>query len=830
MAASANFGAATLAKAASGSRLPSWEITRAYVTACGGDLKEWRARWESAAQRLTSSGETGEFALGTVTPARGEGAIPVPAQLAQDVPGFTGRAAELAQLGRLLPPERTRQREAAPVICALDGPAGIGKTALAVRFAHQVAHRFPDGQLYVNLRGFDPSGAPLGPGEVLRGLLGALGIAPDLMPADVQARSALFRSLLSGKAMMLLLDNARDAEQVRPLLPAGPGCLVIVTSRSQLTGLIAREAARPLTLDVLTLDEAIALLIARIRRQSADAEYSAVAELAHLCAGLPLALVIVAARAAIRPGVSLTAIASELRQARSLLDSLATGDAATDIRTVFSWSYEQLPDSAARVFRLLGLHPGPDFTAFAAASLADIPPTDAQVHLRALSTANLLFERLPGRFTFHDLLRAYAADLANAPQPSYDARRALGRLIDYHLSTAAIAMDLLHPAEGHRRPRVSLPAVSPPGIDNREAALTWLDGERSCLVAIIAYAATHEWHRHAILLSATVERYLEGRHHHEGLAVHGHARNAARQLADRDGEADAVRALGAVHWRQGSHDEAADHFRRALALYCHTNNQRGQARCLLVLGSMEADKGRYSPAVRHLEDSLALFRRWGDGPGESAALNNLADTLQRSGHTTQATGYLGQALALSRRDGDHNTEAQALQTLGEIEQRSGQTDQAAEHYQQALTIFRQLGHLRGEAWIMASLGTICNQIGRPEQAAQHHQQAIVLAQQADDRVGEAVARNGLGEDAYAMGWAAQALSHHAAALALMRGTQSLEQQARAHIGIARAHQALGHIRRAREHSQHARKLHANLGCPEAIQPSESAPALPPAPA
>jgi hypothetical protein len=267
----------------------------------------------------------------------------VPTQLAQDVPGFTGRAAELAQLLSLLPPEGTEEGEAAVVISAISGPAGIGKTALAVRFAYQVAHRFPDGQLYVNLRGFDPSGGPLGPGGVLRGFLGALGMAPDLIPAELQAQAALFRSLLTGKAMLLLLDDARDAEQVRPLLPGSPGCLVIVTSRSQLIGLIARDGARPLPLDALTQDEAIALLSARIGRQRVDAEYPAAADLARLCGGLPLALVVVAARAALRPRLPLAAIAGELRQAGSLLDSLAIGDAATDLRAVSAWSWGAPP-------------------------------------------------------------------------------------------------------------------------------------------------------------------------------------------------------------------------------------------------------------------------------------------------------------------------------------------------------------------------------------------------------------------------------------------------------------------------------------------------------
>lgn len=504
-----------MAKAASGNRLPSWEVTRAYVQACGGDLKEWRARWEDVAQQqATVAGsqlpwepsavaESAPVAVTTMHRAR---TVPVPAQLAQDVPGFTRRAAELTQLLSLLLPEETQEGEAAVVISAISGPAGIGKSALAVRFAHQVAHLFPDGQFYVNLRGFGPSCDPIGPGEVLHGFLCALGMAPDLIPAELQAQAALFRSLLANKAMLLLLDNARDAEQVRPLLPAGPGCLVIVTSRSQLPGLIARDGARPLILDVLTQDESIALLAARIGRQRIDAEFPAAADLASLCGGLPLALVIVAARVALHPRLPLTAIVGELRQAGSILDYLATGDAATDLRAVFSWSYEQLPESAARMFRLLGLHPGPDISALAAASLAAIPSADAQAVLRKLTVASLVNEQVPGRFTCHDLFRAYAGDLANAPGSPDDPRKALARLFDYYLSTAATAMDLLYPVEWHHQPHF-IPSVIPPSsLDSPKAALAWLDAECPCLVAVAAHAATHGWRQHASLLSAVVER------------------------------------------------------------------------------------------------------------------------------------------------------------------------------------------------------------------------------------------------------------------------------------------------------------------------------------
>jgi tetratricopeptide (TPR) repeat protein len=810
MARSVNFGAATLAKAASGHRFPSWELTRAYVVACGGDLDEWRATWEDAALRLRTDGETADER-------RPEAAVagnPLPFQLAPDVPDFTGRTAELGKLLSLLSPEATREAGATTVIAAICGTAGIGKSSLAVHFAHQVAHRFPDGQLYVNLRGFDPSDAPLSAAEALHGFLGALGTAPDLMPVDVQAVSALFRSLLAGKRMLLFLDNALDSEQVRPLLPATPGCLVIVTSRSQLIGLVARDGARPLTLDVLTPDEAIALLAARIGRWRVDTEPAAAADLTGLCAGLPLAVVIVAARAASRPGTPLAALADELRRGHSLLDALVTGDVATDVRAVFSWSYEQLPEPAARMFRLLGLHPGPDIAAPTAASLAGAQVTEAHKLLEELTRVNLLIDRVPGRFTFHDLLRAYAADLAYASD-SDDPRDAFGRLLDYYLSATSAAMDLLHPAEARRRPPVPRAVAPTACLDSPQAALAWLDAERTCLVAISSHAAAHGWPQQAVWLSATVERYLEGGHYLEGLTIHGHARDAARQAGDHGGEASALCALSALLWRLGSREEATDHAGRALALYRSTGNRLGQARCLLILGSLQADKGCSSYAVTDLEQALDLFRRVGDRVGESAALNNLADTLQRSGGTRQAIEYLYQALALSHQEGDRNVEAHVLQTLGEVEQRSGQHEPAAEYYRQALAVFKRIGHLRGETWVLASLGTTLNHLGRPEQAATYHREAVMLSRKAGDRNGEAVALNGLGEDAHAVGQAAEAICHHTSALALARGTEDLEQQARASIGLGHAHETLGQVTAAREHFQHAFELYVGLGYPEA---------------
>jgi DNA-binding SARP family transcriptional activator len=461
---------------------------------------------------------------------------PRPAQLPLDAPGFTGRTAELARLHGWLPPVRGAEADAAAVVIpAIVGTAGVGKTALAVRFAHQVAGRFPDGQLYINLRGFDPSGCPLAPADVLRRFLITLGVAAETIPVDIEEQETLYRSLMADKRVLLLLDNARDSAQVRPLLPGSPGCLVIVTSRNQLTGLVVAEGACPLALDVLTSDEAWGLLASRLGSGRLSAEPAAVRKLVRLCGQLPLALAIVAARSAARPGLSLADLAVELHGAKSRLDALITGDPATDLRTAFSWSCQQLGEPAARMFRLLGLHPGPDITAPAAASLARLSVPDAAALLAQLARHNLITEHAPGRYTFHDLLRAYAADLANMPDAPDDPHAAVGRLFAYYLSTAAVAMNLLYSAKAHRRPHVQS-VISPSELDSPCAALSWLDNERNCLLAVASHVAG-DWPGPAVQLSAIVERYLEGGHYRDGLRWHGYTRDAARQAGDRDGEA-----------------------------------------------------------------------------------------------------------------------------------------------------------------------------------------------------------------------------------------------------------------------------------------------------
>src|SRR6266851_1969733 len=426
--------------------------------------------------------------------------LPVPAQLPLDAPGFSGRHEELGLLHAMLPARSAAPDESVPIV-VISGTAGTGKTALAVRFGRQVAKLFPDGQLYVNLRGLDPATPPIEPAEVLRFFVDALGGPPHRIPADTEGRSALFRSLLDGKRMLIVLDNARNVAQVRPLLPGSPGSLVVVTSRNEMTGLVAAEGAVPLTLDVLSYAEAHEMLARRLGQDRVAAEPEAADEIISSCARLPLALGIAVGRAAGRPKRPLGELAAELRDARGRLDALEADDAVTDVRAVLSWSYDQLPEPAARMFRLLGVHPGPDISLSAAASLAAMTRAEAGAALRELTRTHMVAEYLPARFTFHDLLRTYAADQAERHDSEPERRAALHRMLDHYLHTAIAASQRFSPHRPPLRLTPPQPGVLPADMADKEQAMAWFDAEVPVLFALISYAGANGFDTHAWQIS-----------------------------------------------------------------------------------------------------------------------------------------------------------------------------------------------------------------------------------------------------------------------------------------------------------------------------------------
>jgi len=491
----------------------------------------------------------------------------VPRELPADVGAFTGRAVELAELDLLLPDAAGRRDGVTGpvVISAVSGTAGVGKTALAVRWAHRVAEVFPDGQLYVNLRGYDPD-QPMTPGEALAGFLRALGVADQDMPLEVADRAARYRSLVAGRRVLAVLDNAAAEEQVRPLLPGSGSVMVVVTSRDALAGLVARDGARRLDLDLLPPGEAVALLRALIGPR-AEADPQAAQALAGQCARLPLALRVAAELAVSRPEVPLAELAAELASEDDRLGLLeAGGDPRAAVASVFSWSYRHLAADAARLFRLLGLHPAADWDRYAAAALTGSTLPQAGQLLGVLARAHLIQPAGLGRYGMHDLLRAYGAGLAAGHDGDAVRQQVLTGLFDYYLAASTAAIDLLEPREIFRRPGPP-PVSSPvPGFGDKAAALSWLNAELATLVSVAGYTAEHGWPSHAIRLAFTLFGFLDGGRFTEGLAIHAHALNAARTCGDRAAEAQSLHNLGWSHYRCRDYQQGAACFQRSLDL------------------------------------------------------------------------------------------------------------------------------------------------------------------------------------------------------------------------------------------------------------------------
>ncbi|WP_405465957.1 tetratricopeptide repeat protein [Streptomyces jietaisiensis] len=668
------------------------------------------------------------------TPAGGvEGTVrrpaarPVPrlAQLPADLPAFTGRVTELERALSLLPLDGNMP---APLtISAIGGMAGVGKTILAVHLAHRVADRFPDGQLCVNLRGFDPAGAVMHPQEAIRMLLDALGVPPQRLPAGLEAQTALYRSMLAERRMLILLDNARDSEQVRPLLPGSSGSLVIVTSRNQLTGLVAGEGAHPLTLDKLTAAEAYEFLARRLGAERLAVEPAAVEEIVARCAALPLALAVVAARAAAHPDFPLSALAGELRDAHDSLDAFAGDDITTDVRTVFSTSYEALSPPAARLFRLLGLHTGTDLSAPAAAALAGLAPREIRGPLVELTRAHLLTEHFPGRYTLHDLLRVYAAERVRAEETPRERDLAVHRLLSWYLHTA----DATYPQITPNRRRIPLPtppdSCPPLSFTTHDEALDWCETERANLVGAVHQAAASGYPGIAWRLPAVLWGFFYLRSHlGEWLDVTRTGLNAARAALDRRGEAQALTDTAAALRTLGRYDEAVDHLRQAMTVCREIGDRAGRQRVLTNLGDVCLQAGRLDKAVEYTRRSLVLIRGLGVVWGEGIVLSNLGDAYQRLGRFDEAVRCLEEALVILRDNGNRWVEGVTLDVLGTVHHRLGAHERAVKYYVQALATHRDLGNRWGEGHTLGHLGDVQLAVGAVKVASDTWRQALAI--------------------------------------------------------------------------------------------------------
>ena len=646
-----------------------------------------------------------------------------PRQLPASPRHFTGRAADLAVLHRL-----ADDPAGGPAICAISGTAGVGKTALAIRFAHQVADRFPDGQLYVNLRGFDPVGPPVAAQAAITGFLTALGIAPQDVPLTLDEQSALYRSLLADRRMLVVLDNARDTSQVRPLLPGGSGCAVLVTSRDQLAGLVAREEAYPLVLDLLPADEALSLLRQRLGGRWITAEQAAAHELVRLCARLPLALCVAAARAAGSPDLPLASLVASLRDARRRLDRLSTGDTDSDVRAVLSWSLRHLTGAARRVFGLVGLHPGPDIAVPAAAILAGVTEAEAEAAIRELRDAHLIVEQAPGRFGCHDLLRSYAAELAEGSLGSADRQAAIRRVLDHYLRTACAADRLL---SATRDPITVIAPPPDPAVPDRlvtaEHALQWFREECRVLVSAITLAADSGHAAHAWQLAWSLVTYLERQGHWlDWEATQRVALAAARRAGDAAGQAHAERQLGRLWLRRGPHAAAEAHLVRALGHFRDAGDGVGQARVQLDVAVTCERLGRHADALPHILRAYDMFRAVGHRSGQARALNGAGWCLAHLGDYQQALPYCIQALAIDRELGSRAAEESTLHSIGFIHQQAGDSAVAVRYYLESLRLCEDLGSRHDQADTLASLGDAYESLGDESRARDAWRSALEI--------------------------------------------------------------------------------------------------------
>ncbi|WP_433260265.1 AfsR/SARP family transcriptional regulator [Actinosynnema sp. CS-041913] len=643
---------------------------------------------------------------------------PVPRQLPPAPRSFIGREDELGELTAAL-----GRDDAGLVVVAIVGAGGVGKTWLALRWAHDHLDRFPDGELYANLRGFTAGEQPAPPASVVRGFLEALGVAPSDVPADLDAQTALYRSLLAGKRMLVLLDNARDTAQVTALLPGTSSATVLVTSRDRLIGLHTTQSAHPVPVGLLDAREATRLLVAQLGEDRVTADRHAAREMVGLAAGLPLALSILAARARTRPGAGLAWLVDELRDATARLDALDTGDLTADLRAVFESSHAALPDATARAFRLLAVAPGADISAEAAAGLLDEEPRRAGILLRSLESAHLVQRVPPGRYRMHDLVRLYATEQAGADE----AAAGLRRLCDFLLHSALAADRLLDP----HRPAIDAAAPAATTRPHRpadiNAAVRWLREEHATLLAAQRAAASHGLHTHAWQLAWALHGFRRKQgYHHDNQAAWQVALDSVNALGDTTGQAMAHRCLGINLAQLGEHRTALTHLGRSLDLVVGSGDLLGQAHTHYALTQSHDMLGNLSQALHHAAETCRLYEVL-DKPVERAhSLNALGWCHARTGDLHQAREHCELSLALHRRHDSPVGASSALDSLGYISHRLGDLDVAARCYTEALGLYGALDIPTRLADVFEQLGTVQAARGRTDEARTAWRRALDL--------------------------------------------------------------------------------------------------------
>ncbi|MEY9840240.1 tetratricopeptide repeat protein [Streptacidiphilus sp. EB103A] len=834
--------------------LPKLEVVLALVRALGGGSPEqerWRAAWKRVAQaaddvRVQSTGHAPATATAPTAPSSPTTPTPPTAAGRNFLPpgpaDFTAREEEVLSIIEAA----GSTREAGPALLAIDGMAGVGKTALAVHAGHRLAQLFPDGQYYLDLHAHTAGQDPVDPAAALDILLRTHGRSADSIPAGLAERAAAWRAELADHRVLLVIDNAASTEQVRPLLPGSGGSLVLVTSRRRLVSL---EAGRSLSLDVLSATDAV-LLFQRILGPRAAAEPEAVATLVELCGRLPLAIRIAAARLRHRSSWSVALLVDRLSDERRRLSELATSDLA--VAAAFQTSFNHLARQEQLVFAQLGLVPGADVDARAVAALVGLRADDAERSLEELLDAHLVEQLRADRYTLHDLLRIHSAAQA-ASLPEVERENALRQLFDHYRYWASIAMDAMFPHERNRRPEIKPPNGVTREFTDRAAAVNWLDAERSNLVAASGLSGLPQ---HAIDLSAILARYLErGAHGKQALVLHERALRLARAAGDVVAEAGALRFiglthlqlrdyqsalaalnesmavlqehgrkdslaavlnnLGAVYGLLGRLDQSSHHFDQALRLSRAQGDDSNEALAVGNLGLIHRRQGRLEESLALNREALDLQRRLGNTIGQSIALDNMGVTCRHLGRLDEALDHHRQALVLDREGNDRTGELITIDNLGLIHFLMGDHASALAHFEEAIVLSRKLEDHTAEGIALGNIGNVLREQGRLEEALQHHRTALELLRGHDNALNLAEALNNLGETLSALGTPEPALPLHNEALELAETCGDPIETARSHDLLGRVQHLLGDQRAARELHLLAREAYLRMGLPQA---------------
>ncbi|MEV0219179.1 BTAD domain-containing putative transcriptional regulator [Streptomyces sp. NPDC050704] len=732
---------------------------------------------------------------------------PAPAELPHDAAGFTGRAGELASLHALLPPEQGRGSTSTVVISAIGGAAGIGKTALAVHWAHQVRERFPDGQLCVNLHGFDHDRQPLEPGEALELLLRSLGLAASEIPADEETQARVYRTLLAGRRLLVLLDNAASADQVRPLLPGSPSCCVVVTSRNRLGDLVVRDGAHALPLDLLLPAEARALLSQTLGADRLSAEPLAVDELIRLCGSLPLALRVAAARLAGDPGLRLADLVAEMSEGNRLTALEPDGDENSPLRAAFSVSYRVLLPAARRLFRLLSLFPGPEFTAEVAAALLDTPVPQARRLLSALAAAHLIEPVTVGRYRFHDLLREYAQECAQSEETAADRDAALERLLIWylHAARAAAGTGLFPELPGQFR------LGEHPGVPSTTEPEQWLDAERANLLAVINHAGRHgprpvAWY----LTSALFSHFWVHLPRKTWQALAQTALDAAEAEGDLFGQSAMHSSLSAARWDRGHVRQAMEHATRALDISRKIGWARGEASGLGLRGFAAWSMARLNSAHDDFTAGLRIFRETGTRYFEGFGLTGLGMACRDLGRLHDAAGHLERAVDLSAelRGWDNSS---AMQILGGVYWELGRLAAGLDLLGPAMASHEGAGYRDGRAMMLDALAKISLELGRHEEGLERAEQAWAMVDDTRRHWIQSGILNTIATAHRELTHLDRALQAAEQALTLAREARFKRAEADSLVGLSLTHQRLGRHHQARTHAEQALRLARDHG-------------------